>query len=224
MNRAILTSAAMLLALTASSAASAAQLVVNGDFEADSEIPIGWVITGPLGAHDINVNEGQDYSAAGSPDALQNNFADFGAGDDENVSTLSQLLPTAAGESYAFSFDWGAWGGSQTLTARVINVGSGVVLFSYSETRPGVADLATVFTPASAAPFNFLAGGSTRIEFTAQGSPTTSRDLFLDNVSVLGVTVAIPEPATWTMMMLGFGLAGVSLRRARSERRLAAIA
>ena len=29
-------------------------------------------------------------------------------------------------------------------------------------------------------------------------------------------TVAVPEPATWGMMILGFGLAGGALRRSRT--------
>lgn len=40
-----------------------------------------------------------------------------------------------------------------------------------------------------------------------------------DNVSFSG---AVPEPSTWAMMILGFGVAGVQLRNRRSARRLVA--
>jgi hypothetical protein len=35
-------------------------------------------------------------------------------------------------------------------------------------------------------------------------------------ILTLGTTAAVPEPATWAMMITGFGMAGVSLRRRRS--------
>jgi hypothetical protein len=36
--------------------------------------------------------------------------------------------------------------------------------------------------------------------------------VFLDRVSA-SVSGAVPEPATWGMMILGFGLVGMSMRR-----------
>jgi len=35
-----------------------------------------------------------------------------------------------------------------------------------------------------------------------------------------GLTSGVPEPSTWAMMILGFGVAGLSFRRSRAERRL----
>jgi hypothetical protein len=51
--------------------------------------------------------------------------------------------------------------------------------------------------------------------------PSTSSTFFglaLDNVSI--ATLAVPEPATWAMMIFGFGAAGVSMR-ARKQKSLA---
>ena len=36
-----------------------------------------------------------------------------------------------------------------------------------------------------------------------------------------GVAATVPEPATWTMMLLGFGGLGAALRRQRRKERLA---
>ena len=36
--------------------------------------------------------------------------------------------------------------------------------------------------------------------------------VFFDNISV---STAVPEPATWAMMIMGFGVAGALLRRRR---------
>lgn len=44
--------------------------------------------------------------------------------------------------------------------------------------------------------------------------PTYSSQLLLDNISI---SAAIPEPATWALMIVGFGSAGAVLRRRRAE-------
>ena len=68
--------------------------------------------------------------------------------------------------------------------------------------------------------FGFLFGAS----FDPNTDVTYQMDLsFNGNTSTTfaqigaGSTSAVPEPATWAMMMLGFGLVGASLRRRRSD-------
>ena len=41
--------------------------------------------------------------------------------------------------------------------------------------------------------------------------------LILDNITLSAVTSAVPEPATWAMMITGFGLAGSAIRRRRQQ-------
>ena len=38
----------------------------------------------------------------------------------------------------------------------------------------------------------------------------------LDLIRAAGFGVAVPEPATWALMIMGFGLAGAGLRRRRT--------
>ena len=64
--------------------------------------------------------------------------------------------------------------------------------------------------------------------FTGAGSPTTlalaaghggNGGAFFDRISVTtsGVhTAPVPEPATWALMIMGFGLTGAMLRRRRA--------
>jgi hypothetical protein len=67
--------------------------------------------------------------------------------------------------------------------------------------------------------FNFavasgLLQANNTVTFTTDGSDGYS----VDYVALLGtVGGAVPEPATWGMMMVGFGLAGASLRRRRQQ-------
>ena len=52
-----------------------------------------------------------------------------------------------------------------------------------------------------------LASGNNLLEF--RGQATTDQTAFIDNISV----PAVPEPSTWAMLMLGFGLIGYVMRR-----------
>ena len=60
-----------------------------------------------------------------------------------------------------------------------------------------------------------------RFHFASDGG-VTGLGVDLDNISVTGnLASAVPEPATWAMMITGFGLAGGAIR---SRRRMAAVA
>jgi hypothetical protein len=57
-------------------------------------------------------------------------------------------------------------------------------------------------------------GASTTIRFFGDATQVVADERFgIDNVVVLG---AVPEPASWAMMILGFGTAGAALRRRRT--------
>lgn len=56
--------------------------------------------------------------------------------------------------------------------------------------------------------YAFLSGG------TVNGNVRTAGNVLL---SALDVTPSVPEPATWAMMLVGFGAAGFGLRRARGK-------
>ena len=55
----------------------------------------------------------------------------------------------------------------------------------------------------------------------ASPNPDANDDGF--KLKAITVTSAVPEPATWAMMLVGFGLAGASLRR-RNRRPVPAVA
>lgn len=58
--------------------------------------------------------------------------------------------------------------------------------------------------------------------FSIQGLSTGGDNtMFLDRVAVNSVGGAVPEPATWAMMIMGFGVIGVSLRSRRRQTALA---
>ena len=64
--------------------------------------------------------------------------------------------------------------------------------------------------------FSFVASSSSEtIQFDTIGLNQGCCDVGLDKVSLLAASGAVPEPATWAMMLMGFGMAGFGLRRRR---------
>lgn len=186
--------------------ATAAELITNGSFSAGLT---GWYLTA-LPATDVIVTPGQPYTGiggTGSLTSLSNPFADFGGGNEPNVSTLSQTFNTVADATYFLSFSAGAFGpsgGLQTFTYSVTGSPSGTATVTNDN------NFDTTFKTFGQ---SFVAlGGPTTVSFTLAGNTSINQDGFLDNVSVTG---PVPEPATWAMMLMGFGMVGVGLRSRR---------
>jgi hypothetical protein len=185
-------------------AAQAANLLVNGDFEAGGGSLAGWTITGAM-AVGTGALYGPCCDTSGSEPAYSgNHFATFGANDIEAANTITQSFATVIGKLYDVSLRYGALGGAGMQGINFnISGGPGFAFISAANN-----DLDATFTTFTT---SFIANNtSTTISFS-NFSGSDGIDPILDDVSV----TTVPEPTSWTMLIAGFGLVGATMRRRR---------
>ena len=195
--------ATAILVATAPVAASAVEFIANGDFETGGGSLAGWTTTA-----NVQAIHGADYvnsaGGTGSAGAQANTFASFGAGGTGGTETLAQTIATVTGVSYTLTFDHGSFNGAQAVELFV----GGTSVATY--TPVGTSNLDALFTTAT---YVFTGSGSpTEILFSVVTVTGDSEDALLDNVSV----TAVPEAATWALMIAGFGIVGTAARRRRA--------
>ena len=192
------------------------------------------------GAANLGRSTGWKNSFWGPGRGVANGFqnsptgGNFIAGDaDTKIAfRLSQLVPLTAGQRYRLQFDWAAgqaytFNGATTerLEVRVYDGQSFLRGLGSGAKNPQTLALNyftnTVQTPSHG--FNgwfhedvtFTANGNNVLEFFSQGTPSGLPPFtMLDGVSI---TAAVPEPASWAMLIAGFGIVGGVLRRRRSQ-------
>ncbi len=229
---------ATLAALTVAGTATAANLVTNGSFENGYTVstqfnqsigvgmgPTGWTSAGTQSynlyvdpATVTTVETITQSSEAGqklalsfpgaSPDGGKFVILD---GDEQYNGVLSQMINgTVTGKTYAVKFYWGA---SQLQdrsgpTTERLEVGFGG---APTQTTATLSTPSQGFEGWFAQTFKFTATGSSQLlTFLSHGTPYGLPPVaVLDGVSV----TAVPEPAMWGMMIVGFGLVGFAARR-----------
>jgi choice-of-anchor C domain-containing protein len=190
--------AAMLIAGSAQ-----ASIIVNGSFEqgpnpgsfmtlgtGNTQIT-GWTVTG--GSIDYI---GSYWNASNGVRSIDLSGNEPGA--------IAQSFATIAGRDYVVTFDLAA--NPDNAITKLLNVtaGENFTQYSYAGTPQPLE-----WTPQV---FNFFALGSQTTLTFAGGNPGPW-GAALDNVNVS--LVPVPEPATWAMLIAGFGLVGAVARRRR---------
>lgn len=215
----ILAAAAMALATPALSA----ELVVNGGFESPLtptgdfvQIDGGSSFTGwDVAGNDIlllNNSYAEDGLVFNANSGL--NSLDITGRGNTGPNEISQTIPTTVGQ-YVLSFFVGnasSTGGNgnypdPSSIGLSINGGPTQIFTNSTDTTRGIN-----WQKFSV---NFMAEGSTLLTFI-NATPEGDSMAGLDDVSVTGFSSAVPEPSTWAMLMLGFGLAGAALRRKKA--------
>lgn len=115
-------------------------------------------------------------------------------------------LTRADGQAFDFdSFEFHGWNNNFAPSITVSAIKGGDVVFSQT----------FAITNTNTQPWQFasLADAFAGVDAVTFAAPVQTVGVFaLDNLTA-SVSAAVPEPATWAMMILGFGAVGLGLRR-----------
>ncbi len=203
--------------------------LVNGGFEQPgiagvhyltpgSTFITGWttIDATPGGDNDVAILDNASFGGFGVHPSQGNYFVDLTGNVGKGKGLFSDPIAAIIGQQYHLAFDVGAFFvagfgsyGNATVDLLVNDVLVGSYTNIQSLTVPG-SDWETFG-------YNFIASTSTvKLTFLSSKLATSSNlGVGLDNVTFGAVGGGVPEPETWTLMIAGFGLSGVMLRRRR---------
>ena len=158
-----------------------------------------WTFTGGAG-------ETGNQSAWGFQDAPDGHVVAFL----QTISSISQTLTgLVAGTTYTVSFDL-AHRPNYGLNQVSLSFDGGSI-FSLTPT----SDAWTTYTA------SFTATGTSGLLSFSTNDGRADNDSGLDNVRITGEQGAVPEPASWALMLGGFGLVGAAMRSRKAAVRFA---
>jgi len=226
MFKAIIFSAALVGAATS---ANAVQILTNPSFETSSVVDgfvatgdstsiNGWLVSGNAGVY---VAGPGSWAAADGRNSIllwgAGGLGEAGADNTNETGVIGQLINVVAGQEYTLKFSYAA---DPTVVPVDINVGresDAIVSFdiqnvglnftrpaAYSSTNVGWVD----------AEYTFIATQTAQTLISFNGvSPNRRTAIAVDAVSL----TTIPEPATWALLIAGFGMVGFSVRSRRAS-------
>lgn len=227
--------AATLVAAVPASAAS----LVNGSFEqpgtpnvvyldAGSTFMPGWTVVDALqgGDDEIAYTNTAAFASYGVVSSHGSHFLELTGVTGRGKGVKSDAIDTTAGATYRVGFDVGAFfvrgqgsygdvtldvlindvlAGSFTNTLGLSSAGSDWQRFNYDFVAAGPSVRLT-----------FLASTALTSSYLGAGLDNVTLDLLAPPPNPTPSAGGVPEPSAWSLMILGFGLAGAGLRRRAS--------
>lgn len=207
--------------LLSAAPAWAVNLITNGDFSAGAT---GFASTYSTTVNATTADQGS-YAATTNPASLCSvcfpAIGDHttGAGNMLFVDSAgtnpgyfwSQTFAVAANTNYDFSI-WATSLGSRGEIPSLRVVANGATLLGPTD-LPYTTGVTLTTWNNYIATWSSGAATSVSLQFFSNNLGYSFNDFALDDVSFAAVASAVPEPATWIMLICGFGLVGASLRR-----------
>lgn len=203
-----------------------AALIINGSFEAPdvgvsyysagSTAITGFTVVALPGGGDIQLTDNSAFGGVGAVASDGQQYLDLTGNIGRGGGIQTDAFQTSLGQNYTTSFDLGAlwisgYGSYGDVTVDAYLNGSYVRSFTKTQT------LTSPGTDYGRYSFNFAGtGGATTLAYySSQSASSSNLGVAFDNLTV--DLAAVPEPASWALMLGGFGLAGAAVRRRRSR-------
>lgn len=134
-----------------------------------------------------------------------------GDGSSSGTATLDLTGPLAGLVTNSIAFYWGS---VDTYNTLEVLSRTGAVMATINGGDLGAIAYGSGVNPNANVLFQLTFSGSERADFGKLRFTSTQKAFEIDNFHIS--TSAVPEPATWAMMIAGFGLAGAAIRRRRT--------
>lgn len=207
------------LGLFAAQPAAAVEAVVGNDSVDRSEVDgctvCSFVLNQAFGAAGLNVYSFEFFAKnAGSVTPFLSTRLDDGTNANFTITGIGETR-TVSGAGFN-QFDFSTVSGSSITSANTYfgfaYSNGGVIAFDY---LPSMATAGTFVAPENFFP---MLGGTFSSSLAAQQNAFGALNTRTYSASATAESVAaVPEPATWALMILGFGIVGSALRRRRTQ-------
>ncbi|WP_296598348.1 PEPxxWA-CTERM sorting domain-containing protein [Phenylobacterium sp.] len=221
MRRILFPAAAAVCLMGAQPAAAATNLIKNGGFDdvafsgeyvvydaTNTPADFGWSVLGNI---DVHRNDGY---FGGDPDPVGAGRYAVDLLGTSSQGSIYQALTLETGKTYRLSFDYSnnpfIAGAAMTFGIAIDGTLAVVESVGHSGATTNAMDWQT-YT------LEFTAIGSSAAIYFNNTAGNPGSGMYLDSVALYDISepAAVPEPATWALMISGFGLAGTALRQRR---------
>ena len=174
----------------------------------------GFADLAPFNVDILGVLNGTNFSCVDNP---AGNCLDLVGNQGGGAITSIPTFNLVAGDTYTVTFGADLQGFSNQSASTTFSVGLGAL----SQVETLVSDLNTryslTFTPVSNQT-------GANLSFTTISAPDGVHGAVIDNITLASASAGVPEPASWAMMMLGFGVVGYALRKRQGVHAAVALA